>query len=70
MLKLSDKWAPVLVNQPETGMGYSICTVQLRDGRHIDRVVIVGGIVTEVDGSENIAFTEDEIVDIRVTHDR
>jgi hypothetical protein len=51
-------------------MGYSICTVQLRDGRHVERVVIVGGIVTEVDGSEHVAFTEEEIVDIRVNHDR
>lgn len=70
MLRLSEKWASVLRDQPETGMGYCICTVHLRDGRHIDQVVIVGGIVTEVDGSENIAFTEDEIVDIRVTHER
>lgn len=68
MLKLSDKWAPVLRGQPETGMGYQICTVILCDGRHIERVVIVDGTVTEVAGDRDVPFTNDQIVDIRVTH--
>ncbi len=66
MLHLSDKWGPVLVSQPESGMGYWITSVFLRDGRRIDNVTIVGGIVTEVDGMKEIPFTEDEIVDIKV----
>jgi hypothetical protein len=70
MLALSDKWAPILVAQPETGMGYQIATVSLRDGTQIDHVTIVGGIVTEVAGNKEIPFSEDEIVDIRVTHGR
>ena len=68
MLNLSDKWAPVLVAQPETGMGYQIATVLLRDGTQINNVMIVGGIVTEVAGRNEIPFSEDQIVDIRVTH--
>ena len=68
MLALSDRWAPILVAQPETGMGYQIATVLLRDGTLIDRVMIVGGIVTEVAGNKDIPFAEDELVEIRVTH--
>jgi hypothetical protein len=68
MLALTDKWAPVLISQPETGMGYQIVSVTLRDGRQIDQVMIVGGIVTEIAGQKEIPFTEDQIVDIRVTH--
>ncbi len=66
MLHLSDKWGPILVSQPESGMGYWITSVFLRDGRKIDNVTIVGGIVTEVDGKPEIPFTEEDIVDIRV----
>ena len=31
MLQLSDKWAPVLLAQPETGMGYQIVSTYLMD---------------------------------------
>jgi hypothetical protein len=68
VLKLSHKWAQILRDQSETGMGYQICTVTLRDGRHVERVIIVGGTLTEVAGDKNIPFTDHEIVDIRVTH--
>ncbi len=68
MLALSDKWAPILVAQPETGMGYQIATVFLSDGTKVENVVIVGGIVTEVAGNKEIPFTENQIIDIRVTH--
>jgi len=68
MLKLSDKWAPLLISQPETGMGYQITSVTLRDGRQFDDVVIVGGYVTRVGESTEVPFSDDEIEDIRVTH--
>lgn len=68
MLELSNKWAPVLLAQPETGMGYQITTVVLRDGRRFTNVTIVGGIITEIKGQEEIPFEEGDIVDIHVTH--
>ena len=67
-LQLSNKWAPVLIGQPETGMGYQITTVMLRDGRRFPNVTIAGGIVTEVAGHKDIPFRDDEIADIVVTH--
>jgi hypothetical protein len=70
MLQLSQKWAPHLMSQPESGMGYQYVSVFLHDGRKFDRVTIIGGAITHVDGSTHIPFSEDEISEIRVTHDR
>jgi hypothetical protein len=70
MIELPPKWAPVLVNAPETGMGYTVCNVELKDGRVFERVVIVGGTVTRCDGSKDIPFAADEITGIIPTHDK
>ena len=67
-LELSNKWAPVLIGQPETGMGYQITTVILKDGRRFPNVTIAGGIVTEVAGHNDVAFKDEEIAYIVVTH--
>jgi hypothetical protein len=61
MLALSNKWAPTLVSQPETGMGYQIASVFLTDGRRFERVVIVGGYITKIGDSADIPFKEEEI---------
>lgn len=42
MLALTDKWAPILTSQPETGMNYQIASVFLRDGRRFNDVTISG----------------------------
>ena len=53
--------------QPETGMDYQVARIKLNDGRIFDRVVIIGGIVYEVNGSSSIPFSEsDEIIEIKV----
>ncbi len=70
MLHLSEKWGPRLVSQPESGMGYQIVTVQLSDGRTFENVTIVGGIITSIDGQQDIPFSESEISDLIVTHSR
>jgi hypothetical protein len=69
MLQLSDKWGPLLARQPETGMGYQIGTVVLRDGRRFNDVLIQEGLITRIKGLTVIPFTESEIIDIIVTGD-
>jgi hypothetical protein len=69
MLQLSDKWGPRLTQQPETGMGYQIATVVLRDGRRFNDVLIQEGLITRIKGLAVIPFTESEIIDIVVTGD-
>jgi hypothetical protein len=68
MLALSNKWAPILVSQPETGMDYQIASVFLKDGRRFDRVVIVGGQITKIGEDKDIPFKEEDIDRIVVNH--
>jgi hypothetical protein len=67
-LQLPEKWAPRLISQPETGMGYQTASVTLRDGSVIEDVLIVGGTITEVRGHDSIPFSAEDISDITVTN--
>jgi hypothetical protein len=70
MLELSDRWAETLRTERETGMGYTVCTIGLTDGCTFERVVIVGGVVTQCDGQNMIPFGENEMAWIKATHDK
>lgn len=70
MLTLSEKWIKKLVSQPETGMGYHIVTVKLKDGTIFNQVVVDSGFITKIKGIKDIPFKEDDIQDITVTHDK
>jgi hypothetical protein len=65
MLALDKKWAKVLISRPEAGMGYQIFSVLLKDGRRFERVMIVGGMITSINGNPDVPFAESEIEDIR-----
>ena len=69
MMKLSDKWAPHLRSQPETGMGYQVVLIVLRNGQRHDQVLVESGVVTRIRGLREISFKEEEIAEIVVTHD-
>ena len=68
MLALSDKWAPILRAQPETGMDYQVASVFLADGRRFDQVVVTGGYITNVGEDSHIPFREEDITSIEVNH--
>ena len=70
MLQLSDRWGSRLRSQPETGMGYQVVSIVLRNGKRIDQVLVESGVITRVRGQDSIPFREDEIADLIVTHDR
>jgi hypothetical protein len=70
MFKLSDKWASELISKPETGMGYQVVSIVLKDGRRFDQVAVVEGIIAEVRGHRDIPFTEDRIAQIILTHEK
>ena len=67
MVKLPDKWGPVLMAQPESGMGYQIATVILNDGRSFERVVVDSGCIISVNGSTQVPFDVGDICQILVT---
>jgi hypothetical protein len=68
MLVLSDRWAEVLTSQPETGMGYQIVSIRLKDGRRIDNVTVVGGIISRLPAPVPEWFADEGSEDIVVTH--
>ncbi len=70
MIALSSKWATELASKPETGMGYQVVSVVLKDGKRFDQVAVVEGRITEMRGRKDIPFTEDQIAEIVVTHDK
>jgi hypothetical protein len=70
MIRLSSAWVERLRSQPETGMGYQIVSVTLRDGRRYDQVIVDSGRITRVRDFQAIPFEESEIADITVTHDK
>ncbi len=70
MIKLSTKWAMELRSKSETGMGYQIVSIVLKDGKRFDQVAVVEGRITEIRGRKDIPFTEDQIAEIILTHDK
>jgi hypothetical protein len=70
MLALSSKGARELAGEPETGMGYQVVSVILKDGRRFDRVLVVGGCITKINDIEGLPFTDEQIDTIVVTHDK
>lgn len=70
MIKLSTKWALELAEKPETGMGYQVVSIVLKNNKRFDQVIVVEGQITEIRGRKDIPFTEDQIAEIIVTHDK
>ena len=54
----------------ETGIGYQIVSVELKDGRYFDQVVVSEGCIIEVRGYSEIPFSVDEVASITVNHNR
>jgi hypothetical protein len=70
MIELSKEWINQLINIPETGMGYQIVSIVLSDGTKYDQVVVDSGYITQIKGFEVIPFSEEDIQEIIVTHDK
>jgi|SwirhisoilCB3_FD_contig_41_4044367_length_490_multi_1_in_0_out_0_2 hypothetical protein len=71
MLELSEKrFSDYLRGKAETGMGYWIATVRLKDGRVFPQAVIVGGCLTRIKGEAGIPFSREDIADLEITHDK
>ena len=68
---LSEKLTQELRNQSETGMGFQICTVILKDGRSFERVLILDASeIATADGETDLPFQANQIQSIVVTHDK
>jgi len=70
MVKLTQKWAAVLASKPETGMGYQVVSVVKKNGSRFDQVAVVEGQITKIRGRKDILFSEDEIAEVVLTHNK
>lgn len=69
-LKLNDdSLIDRLTAQPESGMGYQLVTVVLKDSHRFKRVTAVEGQLTDRAGTWDPPFREIDIEDLAVTHD-
>lgn len=58
----------LLQQNAETGIGYQIVSVELKNGRSFDQVVVSEGCIIEVRGYREIPFSVDEVTSICVSH--
>ena len=70
MITLSTKWGQELAKMPETGMGYQIASITLKNGKKFNQAVIIEGNITQLRGCKDIPFNEDQIEKIIITHDK
>ena len=54
----------------ETGFGYQVVSVQLKDGRIFEQVVISEGCIIEIRGYKEIPFSADDVASVSVNHKR
>ena len=59
-----------LKRDAETGIGYQVVSVELKDGRSFDQVSASEGCIIEVLGYKEIPFASDNTASVRVTHKR
>src|SRR5437016_12213771 len=57
-----------LKNAEETGIGYQVVSVQLKDARIFEQVVISEGCSIEVRGCKEIPFSPDDVASVSVNH--
>ena len=63
----SGKWADAVRALGETGMGYTIVSIALADGRRFNQVLIESGYLKRVRGLFDVPFVEDDITEIKQT---
>ena len=54
----------------ETGMGYQIVAVQLKDGRSFEQVVVSECCIIEVRGYAEIPFAPEDVASVSINHKR
>jgi hypothetical protein len=59
-----------LKRQKQTGPGYQVVSVELKDGRCFDPVVVSEGCVIAVQGYAEVPFQFGEVATVRLNHKR
>lgn len=54
----------------ETGIGYQVVSVELKDGRRFEQVATSEGCIIEVRGFKEIPFTPEDVASVNLNHKR
>ena len=54
----------------ETGIGYQVISIELKDGRCFDQVVVSECCIIEVRGYKEIPFAPDDVASVSINHKR
>jgi hypothetical protein len=54
----------------ETGPGYQIVSIELKDGRRFDQVVASEGCIIAVRGYTEVPFQSHEVANVKLNHKR
>jgi hypothetical protein len=57
-----------LKNSEDTGFGYKVVSVELKDGRRFNQVVVSECCIIEVRGHDEVPFLPQEVASIKVNH--
>jgi hypothetical protein len=60
--------ADVLRRHDDTGMGYQVVSVTLKNGKKYDQVVTSEGHVIQVRGHKDVPFSPDDVAAVDVNH--
>jgi hypothetical protein len=70
LVPIPREYADHLKRQGETGMGYQVVSVTLKDGKHFDQVLTSEGCVIQVRGHRDVPFAPDDVASVKVNHKR
>jgi hypothetical protein len=70
LVPIPSKFVDHLKQAKETGIGYLVISVELKDGRTFDQVATSEGCVIEVKGHREIPFASEDLVSVKITHNR
>jgi hypothetical protein len=65
----SHKWLDTVRRLGETGVGYTVVTITLADGRKFHQAVIDSGYLSRVRGYPDVPFGEVDIAEIKQTNE-
>ena len=70
LVPIPSESADLLKQEKETGIGYQVVSVKLKDGRCYEQAVASEGCIIQVRGYENVPFAPNELESVRVNHKR
>jgi hypothetical protein len=70
LVPIPSEFAGDLKQAEETGIGYQVVSVELKDGRSFDQVVTSECCIIAVRGHKEIPFATDDVASVSVNHKR